>query len=71
MTRTEQVKRRILLDSDMDYAGICPSAVLEDEPRGAFCRLYFLFLFMPMLSIWIWNFFLRPSMVSGVRRLGS
>ena len=34
MTRTEQVKRRILLDSDMDYAGICPSAVLEDEPRG-------------------------------------
>ncbi|MBR4703900.1 MAG: hypothetical protein IKO91_08650 [Oscillospiraceae bacterium] len=34
MTRTEAVKRRVLLGSDMDYAGICPSAVLEDEPRG-------------------------------------
>ena len=34
MTRLEAVKRRILLDSDMDYAGVCPSAVLEDEPRG-------------------------------------
>ena len=34
MTRLEAVKRRILIGSDMDYAGVCPSAVLEDEPRG-------------------------------------
>ena len=26
MTRLEAVKRRILIGSDMDYAGVCPSA---------------------------------------------
>lgn len=34
MTRTEAVKRRVLIDSDMDYIGICPSAILENEPDG-------------------------------------
>ena len=34
MTRTEAVKRRVCAGSDMDYAGICPSSVLEGEPRG-------------------------------------
>lgn len=34
MTRAEAVKRRILIGSDMDYAGICPAAALEDEPKG-------------------------------------
>ena len=27
--------------------------------------------FMPMLSIWMWNLFFRPSIVSRVRRSGS
>jgi len=30
----ENVKNRILGPSDMDYVGICPSSVLEDEPAG-------------------------------------
>jgi len=34
MTRTEAVKRRVLIGSDMDYVGICPSSVLEQEPEG-------------------------------------
>ena len=34
MTRLEAVKKRILIGSDMDYAGVCPAEVLEDEPRG-------------------------------------
>ncbi len=34
MSRLDTVKNRILAGSDMDYAGVCPSAVLEGEPRG-------------------------------------
>ncbi len=34
MTRFEAVKNRIYIDSDMDYVGICPASVLDDEPRG-------------------------------------
>ena len=30
----EQVKERVLTGSDMDYFGICPSSVLEGEPKG-------------------------------------
>lgn len=34
MSLSEAVKRRVLFGSDMDYVGICPSSVLENEPRG-------------------------------------
>ena len=34
MTKTEAVKNRIFAGSDMDYVGICPSSVLEGEPKG-------------------------------------
>lgn len=34
MNNFREVKNRILAGSDMDYVGICPSSVLEDEPEG-------------------------------------
>ena len=34
MTRSEMVKNRVLAGSDMDYVGLCPASVLEDEPVG-------------------------------------
>lgn len=34
MTKYEAVKARIAAASDMDYVGICPASVLEDEPEA-------------------------------------
>lgn len=34
MSVYESVKRRVINGSDMDYFGVCPASVLENEPKG-------------------------------------